>query len=186
MRARLAAILSVIILLSGCSKGSDALGRAVALRNKLLSSNGCNFQANVTADYGEKIYVFSLECETDKNGDLSFQVSAPATISGISGKITGAGGSIHFDDVVLAFPTIADGQVTPVTAPWLFVKTLRSGYLKDCSLNSDGFSVSIDDSYSDEAFQLNIHTKGDTPASAEIFWKSRRILTISIENFLIL
>ena len=186
MRAKLAAILCVMILLSGCGKESDALGKAVALRNKLLSGNGCRFQATVTADYGEKIYIFSLDCETDKNGDLSFRVSAPATIAGIAGNVSGTGGSICFDDVVLAFPTIAGGQITPVTAPWLLIKTLRSGYLRDCSLHSDGFSMCIDDSYSDEAFQLNIDTKDDTPISAEIFWKNRRILTVAIENFVIL
>lgn len=186
MRAKFAAILCVIILLSGCNNRTDALCRAVALRNTLLDSNGCSFQATVTADYGGKIYVFTLNCETDHIGNLSFQVSTPATIAGITGKITGAGGSIHFDDVVLAFPTIADGQITPVTAPWLFVKTLRSGYLKDCSVNNDGYSISIDDSYSNEAFQLNINTKEDVPVSAEIFWKNRRIFTICIENFVIL
>ena len=185
MRARLAAVLCVIFLLSGCSNGGSALDRAIALRNKILNGDGCSFQATVTADYGEKIYVFSLNCEADKNGDLSFTVASPATIKGISGKISGTGGSISFDDVVLAFPTIADGQITPVTAPWLFVKTLRGGYLKDCSLNDDGFSIAIDDSYSEEAFQLNINTKGDTPISAEIFWKGRRILTLSVENFVI-
>ena len=179
-------MLCVVILLSGCSNRNDVLGRAIALRNGLLDGDGCRFQAVVTADYGENIYTFTMECDVNKSGDLFFKVAAPTTIAGITGKITGTGGAIHFDEMVLGFPTIADGQITPVTAPWLLVKTLRGGYIKDCARNDNGFTVTIDDSYSDEAFQLNINVKDDLPISAEIFWKSRRLMTILIEDFEIL
>ena len=130
--------------------------------------------------------VFSALCTADNNGDLTFQVVEPSTISGVTGRVSGVGGAILFDDIVLAFPTIADGQITPVTAPWLFIKTLRGGYLRDCASIENGFSIAIDDSYSSEAFRLNIYTIADTPVSAEIFWKGRRILSIVIENFAIL
>jgi len=183
MRIRLAAILCVIFLLSGCKGSGDSLGRAVALRNRVLDSNGCSFQATVTADYGEQIYVFKMDCKTDREGNLSFTVAEPATIAGIAGEITGIGGAITFDDKVLAFQTIADGLVTPVTAPWLFIKTLRSGYLKDAAAIDGGVEISIDDSYAEESLQLRIRTAGDLPVSAEIFWQSRRILTLAVEAF---
>ena len=80
----------------------------------------------------------------------------------------------------------ADGLVTPVTAPWLFIKTLRSGYLKDTSQTEQGYEISFDDSYAEEALQLQIQTAGELPVSAEIFWQGRRILTLSVEDFSIL
>lgn len=183
MRFRLAAIILVLILLSGCKGSEDSLDRAVALRNRILCEDGCSFTATVTADYGEQIYVFKMDCKTDREGNLSFTVSEPETIAGITGKITGSGGAITFDDKVLAFQTIADGLVTPVTAPWLFMKTLRSGYLKDAAETEQGFEISIDDSYAEESLQLRIRTAGELPAFAEIFWQGRRILTLAVENF---
>lgn len=183
MRARLAAIICVAFLLSGCKGSGDSLDRAVALRNRILQEDGCCFSATVTADYGEQIYVFKMDCQADREGDLTFTVTEPATIAGITGKVTGSGGAITFDDKVLAFQTIADGLVTPVSAPWLFVKTLRSGYLKDAAETEQGFEISIDDSYAEESLQLRIRTVGNSPASAEIFWQSRRILTLHVENF---
>lgn len=180
---RLAAILCFLFILSGCGSSGNALDRANSLRSKILSSDGCSFLATVTADYGEKIYVFTMDCKTDKTGDLSFTVTEPETIAGITGKITGIGGSIIFDDQVLAFQTIADGQVTPVTAPWLFVKTLRSGYLKDATESGNGFEISIDDSYEEDALQLRIRTEGGMPVFGEIFWQGRRVLTLTVENF---
>ncbi|MBQ8359465.1 MAG: hypothetical protein IJX37_06100 [Oscillospiraceae bacterium] len=159
------------------------MDRAISLRNKILSSDGCSFRATVTADYGEQIYVFAMDCKTDKAGNLTFTVTEPATIAGITGKITGTGGAITFDGQVLAFQTIADGQVTPVTAPWLFMKTLRSGYLKDTSAAENGFEISIDDSYEEDVFQLCIRTEGEIPVFGEIYWQGRRVLTLTVENF---
>ena len=183
MRARLAAIVCVLFLLSGCKGGNDALNRAVALRSRVLSGDGCCFTTTVTADYGEQIYVFKMDCKADGVGDLTFTVKEPATIAGITGKITGTGGAITFDSKVLAFQTIADGLITPVSAPWLFLKTLRSGYLKDAAPTEQGLLISVDDSYAENALQLRIRTTGELPASAEIFWQSRRILTLTVEGF---
>ncbi|MBQ8880880.1 MAG: hypothetical protein IJ030_01725 [Oscillospiraceae bacterium] len=151
-----------------------------------MSANGCSFRATVTADYGEQIYVFKMDCQTDREGNLTFSVTEPTTIVGITGKITGTGGAITFDDKVLAFQTLADGQVTPVTAPWLFMKTLRSGYLKDTAATEAGFEISIDDSYAEESLQLRIRTEGELPVFAEIFWQSRRVLTLNVEDFVFL
>ena len=186
MRIRLAAVACIFVLLSGCKGAEESLQRAMALRSRVLNGNGCSFSATVTADYGEQIYVFKMDCQTDREGNLTFSVTEPATIAGITGKITGTGGAITFDDKVLAFQTIADGQVTPVTAPWLFIKTLRSGYLKDTTAADEGFTITIDDSYEEESFQLRIHTKGDLPTFAELFWQGRRILTLNVEDFTIL
>ncbi len=183
MRKRLAAIVCVLFLLSGCEGNGEALDRAVTLRNRILDSNGCSFRTTVTADYGEQIYVFKMDCKTDREGNLTFTVAEPATIAGITGKISGSGGAITFDDKVLAFQTIADDLVTPVTAPWLFIKTLRSGYLKDTAETDQGYEISIDDSYAEESLQLRIRTAGDLPVFAEIFWQGRRILTLAVEDF---
>ena len=183
MRIRIAAILCILLCLSGCKDTKESLDKAIALRNRILNSGGCSFCATVTADYGEQIYVFRMDCQTDKDGNLTFTVKEPATIAGITGRITGTGGAITFDDKVLAFKTIADGQVTPVTAPWLLMKTLRSGYLKDASQTQQGFEISIDDSYAEESLQLLVQAEKELPVSAEIFWKSRRVLTLRIEEF---
>lgn len=183
MRGRLACVLCIILLLTGCKGANSGVDRAIALRNKLAESNGCSFHAKITADYGEKIYVFSMDCTTDKEGNLTFSVTEPATISGITGKISTSGGEITFDDKVLAFQMMADGQITPVSAPWLFIKTLRSGYLKGCTDEENGYQISIDDSYAEDALHLNILVEGNTPKFGEIFWKNRRVLTVSVENF---
>ena len=114
--------LCIVFFLVGCGNRNEPLNHAMELRNKFQSSNGCKFNAEISADYGDKIYQFLMECQVDKNGDLTFCVKEPVSISGITGVIRNEKGSIVFDDRVLGFQTIADEQITPVTAPWIMIK----------------------------------------------------------------
>ncbi len=183
MRLKVAAIMCVLCLLCGCANSGESVNKALAMRSKLSNSAGCSFHTVVNADYGDKLYKFSMDCKTDQEGNLIFCVTEPETIAGITGKISSSGGAITFDDKVLAFQTIADGQITPVTAPWLLIKTLAGGYINGCTTGDDGYQISIDDSYEEDALRLNIWIQGDVPVSAEIFWQGRRFLTLSVEDF---
>ncbi len=183
MLRKIATVLCVVFLLCGCAKSDGPLDRAISLREKILQSNGCSFTSTITADYGDQLYTFSMTCACDREGNLSFTVTKPETISGITGKISAAGGSLTFDDKVLAFQTIADGQITPVTAPWVFMKTLRSGYMNGCTQENDVYRISIDDSYKEDALRLIITVKDDVPVIGEIFWEGRRVMSITVENF---
>lgn len=157
----------------------------MAFRASLLSGMGCSFQAVITADYQEELYQFTLDCRCDEQGTLQFTVVEPESISGISGEISGEGGKLTFDnEEALVFQTLADGQITPVTAPWLLVKTLRSGYVTSCCMEEDLLRASIDDSYEDDALHFDIwFTADDIPKCAEILWADRRILSLEVTNF---
>ena len=176
------------IFLAGCKSSNHELDRMMAFRASLLSGMGCSFQAVVTADYQTEIYQFTLDCRSDEQGNLQFTVVKPNSISGISGVISGEGGKITFnDEQALAFEVIADGQVTPVSAPWLLVKTLRGGYVTSCGTEDDMMRVSIDDGYDEDALRLDVwFSDNDIPKNAEILWADRRILSLEVTNFEIL
>ena len=160
----------------------------MAFRAALLSGMGCRFQAVITADYSDALYQFTLDCHCDEQGTLRFQVIEPESISGIGGTVSAEGGKLTFDnEEALAFDTLADGQVTPVTAPWLLVKTLRGGYVTSCGSEGELVHVSIDDSYQENALRLDIWFTGQNiPNHAEILWADRRILSLSVTQFEIL
>lgn len=184
---RIICLALMICLLCGCQTDSQQMNKALNLRQKLLAGNGCSFLAEITADYGDIIYQFSMNCQGDKQGNLGFSVVAPESISGITGTIADTGGHLTFDGTALTFATIADGQVTPITAPWLFLKTLRSGYIVSCAEAEDTTYLQIDDSYRDGAIHLDIWLDGDgMPVRAEILWEGKRILSIIVKDFLIL
>lgn len=177
------AILLCVLLLTGCSGRNQEIDRAMNLRAKLLA-NAVSFDAGITADYGDKTYTFSMHCKADSQGNLTFTVTEPELISGITGTVSASGGKLTFDDVALAFDLMADGQFSPASGPWLLMKTLRSGYLTSCTQEADTYRVSIDDSYNDDALHLDIWLgSADVPVRGEIIWQGRRLLTIDVKNF---
>ena len=173
----------LIVFLCGCSKSEDCLNRGMELRSKLLQS-GCSFEAKITADYGDLIHTFTLQCTADPSGSISFTVSQPETICGITGTLSAHGGALTFADTALAFPVLADGELSPVSSPWIFINTLRSGYIRSAGDEGGDVRLTIDDSYEEDALQLDIWLDGqDLPKHVRILWQGRSILSMDVCNF---
>lgn len=181
---RIPALLLVLLLLSGCANARNQIDRALELRTRLLQGEGCSFTAGITADYGDQLHTFTLECRGDRQGNLAFTVVEPETISGITGIIGSEGGKLTFDDTALDFPLLADGQVTPISAPWLLLKTLRGGYLTGAGNEGELLRLAVDDSYEEDALHLDIWLDAENkPVQADVLYDGRRILSLTIGNF---
>jgi len=180
---RLLAMLILSITLCGCSMENNGLQRGMQLREEMLK-NSCSFVAEITADYGDQSYTFSVGCTADTAGDLAFIVVSPESIGGIAGKITSDSGYLTFDEAVLAFPLLADGEVSPVSAPWLLIKTLRSGYLASAGMDGEYLLLTVHDSYEEDALHLDIWLDDQNmPIHADILWQGRRVLSIAVKDF---
>lgn len=172
-----------LVLLTGCTGSGDALDVVMALRADLLAAGSC-FRAVITADYGDAVHTFTMDCRSDTTGGLEFTVVEPESISGISGTVSREGGALTFDEAVLAFPLLADGQFSPVSAPWVLMQTLRGGYVTSCGEENGVIRATINDSYGEDALQLDIWLDGSgLPDRAEILWDGWRVLTMEVENF---
>ena len=180
---RLGGVLLVVLMLCGCGKENTLIERGMKLRDRLLSSS-CSFEVEITADYGDKLHTFSLACQGNPKGDLTFTVLSPESISEITGEISEEGGKLTFGDTALHFELLADGQLSPVSAPWILLKTLRSGYLTSAGMEGELLRLTIQDSYASDALQLDIWLDGqDLPMRAEVLYADRRILTMDVKNF---
>ena len=122
------ALLCIVTMLSGCACQRQLMDRCMALRAELLASEGCSFQAEITADYGDAIQEFTLKCLGKSDGALGFEVLEPDSISGITGRFSGDAGQLTFDDVALQFPLLADGSFMParVLPDWTESVSLRN------------------------------------------------------------
>lgn len=176
-------LLVAMLLLSGCSGTKDAQNDLLKMR-KDLSGKEYAFLASIHADFGENTYDFKLDCRFDSAGNMTFSIISPETISGITGKINTAGGQLTFDDKAVAFCLIADGQISPVCAPWLIIKGLRSGFLSSWGSEDGAKILSIDDTFEGENVTFRILIAKDQQIkSAEILWEGRSILSVAVENF---
>lgn len=181
---RILSLLFLAVLLTGCGRNGEELDRAMGLRAKLLAAQSVRFDAVITADYGDKLYTFALGCTADSQGDLQFTVLEPETIAGITGTLSKNSGKLTFAGEALAFDMMAEGLVSPVSGPWVLMKTLRGGYLTSCGMEDGLLRVTIDDSYADDALHLEVWLSGeDVPVRGEIYWQGRRILSLEVKNF---
>jgi len=182
-----AALVFCFLILAGCSNQPDEMKAGLELRSKLLQANSCSFEATITADYGDKIHTFTMDCLANTDGDIAFTVMEPDVISGITGNLSGDGGTLTFDDTALHFELMSEDQLSPISAPWIFLKTLRSGYITSAGREDGRILLSIDDSYEDDALRLDIWLNSENiPDEAEILFDGRRILSVCVERFEIL
>ena len=181
-------IIFLVLTLFGCSGEDSQMERCLQLREELLNCTSCSFDAEITADFGDITYTFTLQCQGNADGSLEFTVQKPETIAGICGIISAQGGKITFaEDRAIAFPLLAEGQASPICSPWLFYNALRSGYIVSCGTEEESLRLTLNDSYEENALQIDVWVDGeDRPFFAEIIWEGRRILAIRIEKFQIL
>lgn len=184
---KIGALFFFLLFLSGCSGTPKEIEKGMALRSSLLQGGGCSFTANVTADYGDRLYQFSVNCQGSPSGDLTFRVTKPDSIADISGTITNEGGNITFDALALYFDTMAEGQLAPISAPWIFLKALRSGYIASACTEEDLLRFTMNDSSQDNTLIVDIWTTSSAiPVRADILYEGMRILSLEIETFEIL
>ena len=180
------AVCLLLLLLSGCAE-HDELQTGMELRSRLLQCNQCSFSADIQADNGETLSDFSVDCTADAKGSIRFTVTAPESISGISGTLSADRGALTFDDMALDFGLFPEGELSPVSAPWIFLNTLRSGNLVSACKEEEGIRLSVDDSYDEDALRLDIWLEDSSlPVRAEVLRDGRRILTLDVRSFTIL
>ena len=180
------AVCLTLLFLTGCSEISE-LREGMELRSRILQASECSFSVTVQADYGDSLSEFAMDCTGDGKGNIGFTVAAPESIAGISGMLSGSGGKLTFDGTALDFGYLADGELSPVSGPWIFLNTLRSGNILSACEEDGKVRLSIDDSYQDDALRLDIWLEENgLPAKADILCSGRRILAMTVKDFRIL
>ena len=179
---RLFSAVLLALFLVGCGSRSEYCDDAMLLRDKLNIASNCKFIATVTLDYGDSLYTFVSRCEADAENNMRVTILEPAAIVGICGEISAESGRLVFDEQILAFEMIADGQITPICTPWLLIQALRSGYISSCGAGT----VHIDDSFKGCEFSIEVYLNEDgIPNEAEFVWNGKRVVSMTLNDFAI-
>lgn len=173
----------LLVFLLGCSGADPAMEEALELRSRLLAASAISFEAEIGADYIDSIEQFTLDCAFDGTDRMTFTVTEPSDIAGLSGSCTGTEGTVEFDDTVLAFPLMADGRLSPLAGPWVLVKALKEGAIIAVSKEGELLHVTVDDSYADDALTVDVWIEAGEIEEAEIAWEGRRCLTMDVDGF---
>ena len=173
----------LLLFLLGCSAQDPAMKAALELRGQCLGAGQVSFRVRISADYIEHIESFTLECTQTDDGTMTFHVLGPEEIEGIRGTVSGAEGTVEFDDTVLAFPLMAQGRLSPLSGPWVLMQAIRSGNILAAGQEGELIRLTIDDSYEENALTVDLWLEDGAVCQAEIAWEGRRCLTMTVEEF---
>lgn len=177
-------LLLCALLLTGCSGAQQEIQAGMELRGALLRCSNCSFDAQVTADYGDAVYSFSMACQGDSQGDLRFTVTQPESLAGIQGTVAHGTGALTFPDTAVQFTLMADGQLSPISAPWILLSTLRSGHLQSAGQEDGLLRLSLANGYEEDALYVDVWLDEDNlPVQGQILYAGRRILSLQVRNF---
>lgn len=162
MRKRgLCALMMTLLLLSACGgetgRGDDEL--ALEIRTKYLAINNCAATMDVKADYGERVYEYTMELTYEKEGELVLTVTAPEHIAGVTARIADGAAIMEYDGVSLETGPLDDEGLSPVGAVPALLDAVREGYIAECCTETMGETECLRVTYRDPEAQPGTGTE---------------------------
>ena len=135
----LIAALMMTLLLSGCGGGEEqkALDAALTIRSEFLALPGFSTQAELTADYGQRVYDYTLDLSANEVETL-LTVREPELVAGITARIRADSGFLEYDGLCLETGPLTDDGLTPLSAIPAMLDAVRGAYILSCGFEDDG------------------------------------------------
>ena len=148
-----------------------------------MEAGGCSFAARVTADYGDHVYQFAMDCRADPE-QTRLEVTQPPELAGIGATVRQNDTKIRFDDVELDFGQLGHGLTPPVGSPWLLVQSWIGEYIAFTGTEDELLRVTYLRGFEDEEIQVDTWFDAqNVPVYAEISQNDTRYLTLEISEF---
>jgi len=134
-RSGMICVLMMTLLLSACGGGKGDLAQELALtvRTAYAAAKGCTGTMEVTADYGQRVYHYTLELAWDGE-ETVLTVTRPDMIAGITARVKDGQSLLEYDAAVLETGPLDGDGLTPLSAAPALLEAARSGFMDSCTL----------------------------------------------------
>ena len=180
---RILSLCLICFILTGCKGEENLLERGITFRSELVASGGCRFRAHITADYGQEVQNFTLDCESDGDGIVTFCVVEPETISDITGTMEGEKGIVTYDGLQLVYPLLVYERLSPVSAPALIVRCWLKEFILSAGYDGTLYRITYEKKIQEKDLLIDTYFEKDIPISAELCYNGYRILNVQITDF---
>lgn len=189
MKKRLLFLPMMLLLLTGCGgqegeNGAEAL--AVAIRGEYMAMTGYSLQAQVNADYGQRVYDFTLSVTSDGE-ETTVVIREPEILAGVTARIDGDEGTLEYEDLSLETGFLDGESLSPVSALPTLVEAARTQYIDRCTLADGVLEVHCADPEQDSGTgqEVTLYFDAQTHAltGGEISQDGRRVITCEITEF---
>ena len=118
-------------LLGGCSKTESENDLALQLRSDFLAMDGCSGTMDVTADYGQRVYEYTVSFSSTQETGMTMVITAPQEVAGITATIAEGQTYLTFDGVQLETGPLNEEGLSPLDALPAFLTAMQSGYMAE-------------------------------------------------------
>jgi len=134
-KLRLCLPMMILLVLAGCGRlpVSPAEQQALQARGKYLEMTIWSARAQITADYGQRVYTFSVTASGDAEQTL-LVLTAPETVAGMATRMGAEGTVLEYDGVQMNTGALPDGKTVPMQAIPKLLQAMRSGYIRSCQM----------------------------------------------------
>ena len=125
------ALMIPLLLTSGCFGGGEGqrlLDQALTIRGEYLAMSNFSARAELTADYGQRIYPYTLGV-TGSDEEITLTILEPELLSGITARTARDGSFLEYEDLCLETGPLTAERLSPMSAIPAMLEQLRSGYL---------------------------------------------------------
>lgn len=140
MKRRLCALMMTLILpLAACGeKGKNEAEEALSqIRGQYLEMTVCSGHAELTADYGQRVYSYGLDFSWQREGETLLTLTAPEIVAGTVAHIAAGETALEYDGVMLETGALNEEGLSPVDALPALLRYAREGFAAECDLEEE-------------------------------------------------
>lgn len=158
--------------------------QALQLRTELLQAGGCRYAADVSVNYDDVRFDFSLDCVCGADGAARMTIRAPQTLAGIAAELSAGSARVEFEDTAVAFGLMADGNLAPMQLPQLLVQALCADYIEAAGREGDAVRVTYLHGYDEKELTVDVWLSGALmPDYAEVSYQGQMLAAMTITDF---
>ena len=122
------------LLLTGCTGGgSSTKGKLEAAQSVYRTMSGCTAQAEITADYGQRVYGYTVDL-TVQGGNGVMTVKEPENLAGTVLTWSDGETQLAFDGAELDTGALSDSGLSPADAMPTILTACQGGEIVDCCM----------------------------------------------------
>lgn len=140
MHKRLCALtMTLVLVLTACGgKGGNEAEEALAkVRGKYLELTACSGHADLTADYGQRVYTYGVDFTWQREGETLLTITAPENVAGTTARISAGETALEYDGVMLETGPLNSEGLSPVDAIPALLSYAREGFAAECALEGE-------------------------------------------------
>lgn len=199
-KTRLLLPILLTALLASCAQTGTVPGtgqeltaeeEARQVRTEFLAASSCTGTAEVTADYGQRVYEFGLDFSWVLDGETVLTLTAPEDLAGLTARITQGRSRLEFDGISLDTGVLTGEGLTPLELVPTLMEWVRTGFMAQCAYEDLGETPALRVQFRDPDMQAGTGTEctawfartGHALLRAELFWNGELALSGNFSNF---